>query len=261
MEIPSTMRALVKRNASTSFEIVEIPVPQPKEGELLVQSKYVGICGSDIALYKWTEEAQAQKCSLPFTPGHEASGIVVRSGSNTTMKPDTRVAIENHFYCDNCYQCKDNRRGICNNMNQFGFGNGTIYGGCMEYFLVKEKYCYKLETNISLKDAALLEPLGVAHNACENLDIIDTGSPKHKENVLIIGCGTVGLFAIGICKYIGIKNIIACDITNWKLDLAKKMGANVVVNSEDFDRLTKIIKVCLIIYIRSGFFLVRDFTH
>jgi len=110
-------------------------------------------------------------------------------------------------------------------MSQLGHGKGTIYGGCSEYFIVPEQYCFKLFSNISWTDAVLLEPLGVAHNACERLE-------PNNQNVLIIGCGTIGLFAIAIAKYMGAKNIIACDVIEWKLNIAKQMGANEIINTE-----------------------------
>ena len=103
--------------------------------------------------------------------GHEAAGLIVGVGEKCRFQVGDRVAIENHFYCNECYQCKINRRDICSNLEQFGHGRGTTYGGCCDYYVVKEKYCYRLKRDISWTQAALLEPLGVAHNACMNADV------------------------------------------------------------------------------------------
>jgi len=221
------MRGLIKTKEGSGFEYVNnLQVPEPGDGELLVRSYAVSVCGSDIVLYDWTKEA-AVIAKVPFTPGHETAGLVVKCGPNTRFNIGTRVAIENHFYCGKCYQCTTMKRpDICSNMSQFGHGRGTIYGGCAEYFLVKEIYCYKLRSNrISWRDAALLEPLGVAHNGVTQLD------PRQEEPTLVIGCGTIGLLAIGVLKALHVQNILAMDILDNKLELAKKYGANIIINS------------------------------
>jgi len=211
-----------------------LQVPEPGDGELLVRSYAVSVCGSDIVLYDWTKEASVI-AKVPFTPGHEAAGLVVKSGANTRFPVGTRVAIENHFFCGKCYQCTTMKRpDICSNMSQFGHGRGTPYGGCAEYFVAKEIYCYKLRSNrISWRDAALLEPLGVAHNAVTQLE------PRAEESTLVIGCGTIGLLAIGVLKSLHIQNILAMDVVDSKLELAKKYGANIVINPSKEEKISE----------------------
>ena len=115
--------------------------------------------------------------------------MVVARGKKCRFRIGERVTVENHLYaracvlfddppmtymysfCGECYQCSINRKDICANLEQFGHGKGTIYGGCCDYYTVKERYCYRLKEDISWRDAALLEPLGVAHNACERADV------------------------------------------------------------------------------------------
>lgn len=99
--------------------------------------------------------------------------MVVKRGPNTRgfISVGQRIAVENHFFCGDCYQCNHQRRDICSNMGQFGHGKGTKYGGCAEYFIVPESNCFKITSDISWTDAALLEPLGVAVNACKNCDV------------------------------------------------------------------------------------------
>lgn len=233
--VPATMQALVKERPEAGYELKEVPTPEPGEGEVLVKSFAVGVCGSDIILHNWTKDAETI-AKLPFTPGHEAAGLVVKAGPETRMKVGTRVAVENHFFCGECYQCTHKRSDICSNMSQFGHGKGTIHGGCADYFVVRESYCYKLRHQISWRDAALLEPLGVAHNACERLE------PRN-ETVLVQGCGTIGLLAIGVAKAMGAKRVIAADVIPQKLEIAQQMGADIVVNSKTEDLREAVYKI------------------
>eukprot|EP01083_Nonionella_stella_P231583 817661_1 len=248
--LPKTMRALVKEPEDKGFILkTDYPVPIPLEDELLIRSFAVSICGSDAILYNWTKDAQTI-AKLPFIPGHEAAGLIVGVGKNCRFKIGERVAIENHFFCGECYQCNNNRKDICANLNQFGHGKGTIYGGCCDYYIAKEKYCYKLKADISWRDAALLEPLGVAYNACERADLNerviikdkkDNNKGKlQKETVMIVGCGSIGCMAIGVAKtMIATDKIIAIDILDSKLAIAKQMGADICINTNNLKNQNK----------------------
>jgi len=220
------MKALVKTKPIASYEYVTTEIPEPKEDEVLIKIGCTSICGSDINLYKWNEVAKVI-ASLPFTPGHEAMGTVVKVGSrvNRSAFPvGSRVAVENHFYCGKCFQCTHDLPHICSSMAQYGHGKGTIHGGMSEYSIVPARYLYRLKTNISDIYACLLEPFGVAHQACEAIGVKD-------DTVLITGCGPVGLCAVAICKHMGAKTVFAADIVPSKLATAKKMGADVVIDA------------------------------
>ena len=100
------MKALLKEHPVKGYDLTEIPVPEITPDQVLFRVEKVAICGSDIALYAWNEVAQLI-ASLPFIPGHEAAGVVVKIGSKvTTLKVGDRIAIENHFFCGNCYSCR-----------------------------------------------------------------------------------------------------------------------------------------------------------
>ena len=104
--IPKTMKALVKKQEDVSYSYEDIPVPEPKEGEVLLRVDCVAICGSDIALYKWDAVARVI-ATIPFVPGHECAGTVVQCGPGvTSVAVGDKVGVENHFYCGDCYQCK-----------------------------------------------------------------------------------------------------------------------------------------------------------
>jgi len=241
--IPSTMKALLKSEAQASYRLVELPVPKPSVGQTLIKIERVGICGSDIGLYKWDSIGQSI-ATLPFTPGHEAVGIVVMHGDNDNIGRDdvsvgTRVCVENHYYCGDCFQCKHDQPHICQAMGQFGHGMGknkliASQGGFAEYALVPTRNLYPITTKISIDEACLLEPFGVAHHACESCEV------KEGDDCLVLGCGTIGLFAVQVAKAMGASKIIASDIDDAKLELAVKMGATVTINPLKSD-LKKVI--------------------
>lgn len=142
-DIPKTMKALIKKEEVESYEYTDIPVPEPEGDEVLIKVDAVSICGSDIALYKWSPMARVI-ATVPFIPGHEAAGTVVKCGPEADMEIGARVGVENHFNCGDCYQCKTNEREICQHMGQYGHGRKTMHGGCSEYSIVSQKYLYKI---------------------------------------------------------------------------------------------------------------------
>ncbi|KAK4313190.1 hypothetical protein Pmani_015452 [Petrolisthes manimaculis] len=222
------MQCLLKCTEGEGFQLVTRPVPTPGPDQVIIKVHKVAICGSDLNLWKWNDLARTI-ATLPFIPGHEVTGEVVALGSEVTeVRLGQRVAVENHFYCTRCYQCKSGRGDICPNMSQYGHGRGTDQGGCCEYSCVCVKYCYTLTTNISQEHAAILEPMGVAHNAVENLSVCG-------EDVLVLGCGPIGLLTIPIIKAMGGKKVFAVDVNTERLTLALKMGADKVINSQKED--------------------------
>ena len=146
--IQKTMKALIKRTEAESYEYIDIPVPEPEGDEVLIKVDAVSICGSDIALYRWNEVARVI-ATVPFIPGHESAGTVVKCGPDATVPVGTKVGVENHFYCGNCYQCKNDLREICTNMGQYGHGRKTMHGGCSEYSIVSSKYLYTITKDLS----------------------------------------------------------------------------------------------------------------
>jgi len=230
------MKALLKEEPKEGYVIKEIPIPEPKPDEILFKVEKVGICGSDIALYAWNEVARTI-ATVPFIPGHEAAGVVTALGSEVkNLSVGSRVAIENHFFCEDCYTCEEGRGDICSKMDQYGHGRGTTQGGFSEYSIVKAKYCYQLQYDITPNEAALLEPMGVAYNGVDQIQV------EGKE-VLVIGCGAIGLFAVAVAKAKGASNVIAADVVDTRLELARKMGADVTINSKEKNLKEEIMKL------------------
>lgn len=233
--IPAKMWTLVKTSESESYSLCEVAVPEPVEGEVLVRVELVGICGSDIALYKWNNVARTI-ATVPFTPGHESSAIVVKCGPGADLPLGQRISVENHYFCGECYQCTHDRRDICQNLGQQGHGRKTKHGACSQFTIVPAKYCYSVHKELTADHTALMEPLGVSHNAIENLEV-------KGECVLIIGCGPVGVLATGVAKALGAESVIAIDIDDEKLKLAKLMGADTVINTKSQDLKQSIMEL------------------
>lgn len=220
------MKAVVKTKPAEGYDYVTIPIPEPKPDEILIKISRVAICGSDVNLYKWNEVAKVI-AAIPFTPGHEAMGTVFKIGSRVNIQAfpiGSRVAVENHFYCGKCYQCLNGMPHICSKLAQYGHGKGTVHGGFSEYSIVPARYLYRIQTDITDEEACLLEPFGVAHQACESIGV-------KNDTVVVTGCGTVGLCAVAIAKYMGATTVIAADIVPRKLELAKQMGADIVCDA------------------------------
>merc|ERR1719244_631319 len=229
------MRALIKEKPEQGYELKEIPIPEIEPDEVLFKVEKVAICGSDIALYLWNEVAKVIG-TIPFIPGHEATGVVSKVGSDVKdIQVGARIAIENHFYCGNCYSCDRKRGDICKKMNQYGHGKGTTQGGFSQFSVVKAKYCYKLQHDITPNEAALLEPMGVAYNGVDQIQV------EGKE-VLVIGCGAIGLFAAAVAKAKGASNVIAADVVESRLELARKMGADITINTREKNLKEEIMK-------------------
>jgi 2-desacetyl-2-hydroxyethyl bacteriochlorophyllide A dehydrogenase len=262
--LPTTMQALVKRQPGESYSLETVEVRSPKEDEVLICVDAVALCGSDIELYKWTEAAKVI-ATIPFIPGHECTGTVVAAGrraftapngsladsvtgtsaasppiqlrdfgddgingdarGSQLLQPGQRVAVENHFYCGRCALCLEGRGDICLSMGQFGVGKQTDQGGCAQYAVVPARYCFPITTDISVDEAALLEPLGVAHNAMEQLEV-------RGQDVLILGSGPIGLLACSVAKALGAKRVLVADMNADRLRLAPLMKADVLIDTK-----------------------------
>lgn len=146
--IPKTMKALIKRTDVEGYEYTDIPVPEPEGDEVLIKVDATSICGSDIALYRWNDVARVI-AKLPFIPGHETAGTVVKCGPEATIPVGTVIGVENHFFCGECYHCMHNLRQNCTNMGQYGHGRKTMHGGCAGYSIVSSRHLYAINKDLS----------------------------------------------------------------------------------------------------------------
>jgi len=234
------MKAVVKTKEEVGFEYKpNYPRVAPVGDECQVKIKAVAICGSDINVWKWNETAKnlcPGRQYLPFILGHEAAGEVVSVGENATLKVGQKVGVENHFFCSDCSLCEEGRGDVCIRMSQFGYGKGTDQGGMCEYANVPSRYLYPVNSDISFEQICLMEPLGVAHNIIERMDVKD-------KNILVIGCGPVGLLAVAVARALGARHITAVDMFEHKLNIARTLGATDSIDAAKSDLQDEVMRI------------------
>ena len=201
-----------------SLELVDRPLPVPGANEVLVKTKAVGICGSDIHLFR----GDHPYTTYPMIFGHEASGIVEAVGENATeFKSGEHVVLEPLIPCGKCYPCSIGRRNCCSNMKTVGV---TTNGALAEYFAVPEFCIHRIPADLPFSLAALAEPFSIGFQA------VSRGSAVETDQVAIIGAGTIGLAILAAAKEAGAQ-VLVSDVLDFRLAIAQRMGADVTVNS------------------------------
>jgi threonine 3-dehydrogenase len=223
------MKAIRKTDPKPGVEVQEIEEPRIKSSEVLVKIEATAICGSDLHLYRWDEQTTRWKSPLPMTIGHEWSGKIVEVGSNVkSLRPGDNVAGESHIPCGLCSCCRTGNMHICQNMLIYGIQ--TSEGSFAQLAAVPEIIAYKLPSGVGYEEGAVFEPFGVALHAVERVGI------QPGDVVLVMGAGPIGIFAQQIAKVSGASLVIAAELKQFRLDLARKIGsADVYVNTEKED--------------------------
>jgi len=215
------MKALVKAKAEKGIWLQDVPVPVIGHNDVLIKIKKTAICGTDAHIYNWDAWAQG-RIKVPMTIGHEFMGEIVELGSEVTgLKVGQRVSGEGHITCGYCRKCRAGNQHLCRNT----LGTGVDRTGCFaEYLSFPAKNVYPLPDNIPDNIAAFLDPLGNSVHTALSFDVVG-------EDVLITGAGPTGIMAAAICKKVGARFVVITDINDYRLDLAKKMGDIVAVNT------------------------------
>ena len=200
-------------------QLVERDVPEPGATQVVIAIKASSICGSDLHLYK----GKHPSASLPVSLGHELAGDVVNVGSKVNrVSLGDRVTVEPVIACGTCPPCLKGEYGYCDNLS-FHYRRGQ--GAMAEYFVVDQRYVYKLPDEMSYEAGALIEPLAVAVHAVKRAKI------GLGDNVVIIGAGPIGILVGAVCKASGAREIIVADIADVRLEMASAMGATRTINS------------------------------
>lgn len=216
------------------FEEADIPELE-KDNDVIIKVKAVGICGSDLSRYKKLG---------PYVPGtvwgHEFSGEIVKVGDKTKrVKVGDRVTGVPALVCEDldveepCHYCQKGEFARCENLTVVGARHGGAYA---EYIRLPEKNCVKLPDNVDFESAAMIEPSAVVVHGLYHTNI------KPGDSVVILGCGNIGILSIKYAKVFGAQNIIAVDINDDALEMAKKAGADKVINSLNEDTLKKVFE-------------------
>lgn len=228
----------MKVAAMTAVRKTEIqlrPVPEISPDEVLLKMAYVGICGSD-AHYYATGVRKGVTFHLPFILGHEASGVVIKAGSRVTnLKIGDRVCLEPQKTCGKCIFCKSGHYNMCPHVS-FPSVPTQEDGMLREFFAFPADLCHKLPDNVSLEEGALIEPLAVGLSATER------GNVSLGQTVVILGMGTIGLVTLLSAKARGASNVIAIDLFDNRLALAKQFGADYVINGKG-DPVAEVMRI------------------
>jgi L-iditol 2-dehydrogenase len=209
--------------APETFELREIDVPKPQRGEVLLKVKAVGICGSDIHTYHGAHPF----VHTPIVMGHEVTGKIVELGTDVQgFSLGDRVVIRPQRTCGKCRPCRQGRYNICKKLNVLGC---LSTGASSDYFAVESSILYKLPDHVSFYAGTLLEPLAVGIHA------VKRGGGAEGKNILVTGAGTIGLMVAQAAKATGAASVMITDVSDFKLDLAKKCGIPYTVNVTSHD--------------------------
>lgn len=217
------------------MEMRDVEVPKIKEDQVLVKLEYVGICGSDV---HYLEHGSIGDFVVngDFILGHECAGEIVEIGSKVTdLSIGDKVALEPGATCGQCEFCKSGKYNLCPDVE---FLATPPYHGCLEnYIAFPANMCFKLPSNITSKEGALVEPLAVGMHAAAQ------GNVKLGDSVVILGSGCIGLVTLLACKAYGATDITVVDVMPKRLEYAMKLGATRVINAKDEDAVAKIDEI------------------
>ena len=214
------MKALVKKKSEPGIWLDEVERPKPGHNDVLIKISKTAICGTDIHIYNWDTWAR-QTIPVPMHVGHEFVGEIVETGSEVDgYHAGDRVSGEGHITCGYCRNCRAGRRHLCRNSK----GVGVDRPGCFAEFLcIPAQNAFKLPDSIGDDIASILDPLGNATHTALSFDLVG-------EDVLITGAGPIGIMATAIARHAGARHVVITDVNDYRLDLARKMGASVAHN-------------------------------
>ena len=217
-----SMRALIKTAPQPGLTATSCPDPTPGPHDAVIRVKATSLCGTDAHIYNWDPWAHS-RIHPPRIIGHEMCGEVVEVGSSVKLvRTGDYVAAESHLTCGTCFQCRTGQAHVCRNYRILGVDRD---GSFAEYVVLPENVLWHTSQAIAPEYASIQEPLGNAVDAALVDDV--TG-----HTVLITGCGPTGLFAAAVARTSGAATIIASDVSEYRLSLAKQVGADHVLNAK-----------------------------
>jgi threonine 3-dehydrogenase len=233
------MKALTKIKPERGIWLTDVAIPEIGHNDVLIKIKKTAICGTDIHIYNWDAWAE-QTIPLPLTIGHEFVGEIVDMGPDVEgLKIGDRVSGEGHIACGFCRNCRAGRRHVCRK----NVSVGVTRNGCFaEYVVIPAVNAYPIPNNISDIKAAILDPFGNATHTALSFNVVG-------EDVLITGAGPVGMMAVAVARHAGARHIVITDINEYRLDLAKKMGASLALNPQK----TTLKEAMKMLEMREGF--------
>jgi threonine 3-dehydrogenase len=223
------VKALVKSKAAPGFELRDVPVPSIREDEVLIRVRRAGICGTDVHIYDWDAWAQG-RVKPPITVGHEFAGEVAQVGRLVTdVHEGDRVTAEGHIVDGRCLLCRTGNSHVCPYTRIIGVDRDGCFA---EYIAMPATNVWHLDDNVSFDIGGIHDPMGNAFHTALTADIPGA-------TVLVTGCGPIGIFAVGICKAAGASRVIASDVNEKRLALARQMGADDAVHPTEVEAVVK----------------------
>jgi threonine 3-dehydrogenase len=225
------MKAALKAEATPGATIALVDIPQIGPRDVLVEVKAASICGTDVHIYEWDAWAQS-RMQVPRIFGHEFAGEVVEVGREvTSLVPGDFVAAETHITCGECFQCRTGQGHICRNVKIIGVDRD---GAFAQYIAIPASVAWKTGKEIEHSVASIQEPFGNAVHTVYSGEIAN-------QNVAVIGCGPIGLWAVGLARISGAGAIFAIEPNNKRLDIARNMGATYTLNPREVDPVRAIL--------------------
>lgn len=228
-----TMTAFIKESRNPGFTMVQKPIPSEiKADEVFIKILATSICGTDVHIYKWDRWSQG-RINPPLTVGHEFCGQVLSVGSAVkNVKVGDVVSAETHIVCGTCEWCQRGEYHICKNTKIIGVDTD----GCFAQYAKMPAFNLIVNNSgVHPKFLSVQEPLGNAVHTMLHFDIKD-------KTVAVVGCGPIGLMGVNIAKAVGAKKIIAIEINDYRIRLAKELGAHVVINPLKEDVIKRVME-------------------
>ena len=214
------MKALIKKLPEKGIWMEDVPEPKCGTNDVKIKITHSAICGTDLHIYSWDEWAQ-KNLKLPLVIGHEFCGIIEETGPGVThYTPGQRVSGEGHLNCGYCRNCRAGKSHICHNTVGIGIHRD---GSFAEYLVLPETNIFPIIDEIPSEIAAFFDPFGNAVHSALSFNMVG-------EDILITGAGPIGIMAVAICNFVGARNVVITDINDYRLQLAKSMGATKAIN-------------------------------
>src|SRR5665648_121547 len=225
------MFALVKNKAEKGLWLEKVPIPQIGRNDVLVKIKKTSICGTDVHIYNWDSWSQ-KTIPVPITIGHEFVGEIADIGDNVLgLKIGERVSGEGHLVCGACRNCLAGKRHLCKDTKGVGVNRD---GAFAEYLAIPATNVWRCSPDLEDDILSCFDPLGNAVHTALSFDLIG-------EDVLITGAGPIGIMAAAVVRHAGARHVVITDVNPYRLELARKMGATLAIDSRS-ESISAVVK-------------------
>jgi len=227
------MYALLKQTAGAGLNLEDVAEPVVRDRDVLLKVRAASICGTDVHIFDWHESIR-EWMNPPVIVGHEFTGEVVAVGKDVRrVKSGDLVSVESRIACGECYQCNTGRKHLCTNLKIIGIHSD---GGFAQYASIPQESCWKLDREIPVEVACMMDALGLAVHAALEEDVCG-------NTVVVFGSGATGILAGSVAKAGGAEKVITLGRTPYRLSLAQRMGADYTINIRTCDPREEIMEL------------------